>query len=102
MPHAFARRAHQQPSTPGNGPKDDKGLRPGCDRIGQWVVRGLMGQILLAGEEPQKRPALVRDVIADGAAQHGIAGLKRIEHRALRDRTRDVELDFAANVRQCP
>src|SRR5258708_4352995 len=61
-----------------------------------------MGQILPAGEESQERPALLRDVVADRAAQHGIAGLERVEDRALRGRTLDVELHFTGDVRQPP
>ena len=71
----------------GNGPDDDKRLLSGCDRVGQWGVRRLMGQIFLAGEESQEGTALLRDVVADGSAQHGIAGLERVEDRALGGRT---------------
>jgi len=39
-------------------------------------------------------------VVADGAAQHGIAGLERVQHRALRDRAFDFERHLAADVRQ--
>jgi hypothetical protein len=60
-----------------------------------------MRKIFLAGEEPQERPPLLRAVIADGAAQHGIAGLECVEDRTLRDRTLDFELDLTADVRQC-
>jgi hypothetical protein len=35
-----------------------------------------MRQIHLAGEEPQHRSALVRDVVADRPAQHRIAGFQ--------------------------
>ena len=63
-----------------NGPYYQKGLRPGRDRFGQWGIRQLMGQVLLAGEEPQERPALLRDVVADRPAQHRIAGLEGIEY----------------------
>ncbi len=42
------------------------------------------------------------DMIADGTAQHGIAGLKCVKDRALRDLTLDVELHLAADTRQCP
>src|SRR5260370_28602663 len=59
-----------------------------------------MRQILLAGEEPHVRPALLRDVVADGTAQHRIAGLERVEYRALRDRTLDLDLHLGAGVRQ--
>jgi hypothetical protein len=61
-----------------------------------------MRQIFLAGEKPQERPPLLRDLIADGAAQHGIAGLECVKNRALCDRTLDLEFDLAADVRQRP
>src|SRR5712692_402341 len=70
-------RTHALVLPSGNGPDDDKGLLSGRDSIGQWGVRRLMGQILLTGEEAQERPALLCDVVADGTAQHGIAGLER-------------------------
>ena len=71
----------------GNGPYHEKGLRPRRDRVGQWGVRRLVGQILFTGEEPHERSALVRDVVADRPARHRIAGLQRDEDRALRGRT---------------
>src|SRR5208283_1938223 len=61
-----------------------------------------MGQVLLASEEPQERSALLRDVVANRSAQHGIACLKRVEDRALRGLTLDVELHFAADVCERP
>jgi len=54
----------------------------------------------MAGEEPQKGPALLRAVVADGPAQHRVAGLKRVEDRALRDRALDAELHLALNLRE--
>ena len=86
--------------TAGNGAEDDKGFRPRCDRIGKRGIRRLMREILLAGEEPQERPALLGHLIADRPAQHRIAGLKRVEDRALRDRALDIELDLTTNLRQ--
>ena len=59
-----------------------------------------MGQIFLAGKETQKSASLLRAVVADGAAQHGIAGLEGVEDRALRDRAIDFERYFAIDVRQ--
>src|SRR5579863_2582297 len=59
-----------------------------------------MGQIFLAGEEAQERPALLRDVVADCPAQHWIAGLERIENRTLGDGRLDCEFDLAGDVRQ--
>lgn len=86
--------------TPGDGPDNDEGLFPRCNRLRQRSVRRLMGQILLAGKEAQERSPLMCDLIADGAAQHGIAGFKRVKNGTLRDRAFDVKLYLAANLRQ--
>jgi hypothetical protein len=59
-----------------------------------------VGQILLAGEETQERPALLRDLVADRPAQHGIAGFERVKHRPQRDRPVEFKFYFVANVRQ--
>src|SRR5262249_21498650 len=61
-----------------------------------------MGHILLAGEEPHERAALLRDVVANRPAQHRIGGLERIEDRALRRGAVDVELYFAVDARERP
>ena len=85
---------------PGNGPDNDERLLPGRDRVGQWGIRRLMGQIFLAGEEAQEWPALLRDLVADRPAQHGIAGFERVEDRPQRDRAVEFKFYFAADVRQ--
>lgn len=59
-----------------------------------------MGQVLLTGEEPHEGSALLRDLVADRPPQHRIAGLERIEHRALRDLTLDIELHLAVQASQ--
>ena len=87
------------PSAAGDGSDDEQRLGARRDRGGQRRVRRVVGQILLAGEEPHERPALLRDVIADRAAQHRIAGLERVEHRALRRPAVDVELHLAVDAR---
>src|SRR5438876_2956536 len=86
----------------GNGPDDEKRFCPRRDRVGQRGVRRFVGQILLAGEEPQERTALLRDVVADRPAQHWIARLERVNDRALRGLTLNVELHLAADARQSP
>ena len=43
---------------------------------------------------------LLRDVVADRAAQHRVAGLERVENRALRDVTLDFELYLTVDVRE--
>src|SRR5260370_30751854 len=87
-------------STPGDGPDDQQRRLPGYHGVGQRCIRRFVRQILLACEEAQEGTALLRDVIANGPAQHWILGLERIDHRALRGRTRDVELHLTADPRQ--
>jgi hypothetical protein len=58
-----------------------------------------MRKVLRASEESQERSALLRDVIANRASQHRVVGLERVEDRALRGRTLDLELHVAANMR---
>src|SRR5437763_3745101 len=61
-----------------------------------------MRNILFAGEEPQERATLLRGVIADCPLQHRITRLKRVEDRAQRDRTFDLERHVAVYLRQRP
>jgi len=79
---------------------DKKRFRPRHNRMRQRCICRLMRQIFLAREEAQKRPALLRDLVPNRPAQHGIAGLQRIKHRPLRDRRHNFKLHFAANMRQ--
>src|SRR6266699_4011062 len=58
----------------------------------------LVGQVLLAGEEPHERPAGPVVVAADRPAQDRVAGLQRVEHRALGDLARDLEFHLAAGL----
>src|SRR5947208_16399615 len=76
-----------------DGPDDEKGFCTRCDRLGQRRIGRLKGIIFLASEEPQERATFLRDMIADRAAQHRILRLQGVEHRPLRDRTFDVDLD---------
>src|SRR5438046_3812806 len=77
-------------------------LRPRYDRLREWGVRWVMSQVPLARKEPQERPSLLGDVVADRAAQHGIARLERIQYRGARDRPPpgDVERHLAFDLRQ--
>jgi hypothetical protein len=59
-----------------------------------------MGEVFLTSEESQKGPAFLCDVIADGATQHGISRLKRIQHGALGYFALDLNGDFSANLRK--
>ena len=88
------------PLAAGNRANDDEWLLAGCDRVGQRGVGRLVGKILLAGEEAQESAALLRVMVADGTAQHGIVGLEGVEHGALRDWARNLDRYLAADVRQ--
>jgi len=76
---------------------DEEGLCPRGNCFGKWGIWRRMGQVRLAGEETQERTALLRDVIADRAAQHWIACLERVEHRTLGGLTLDVDLDLTVD-----
>src|SRR5712692_1846556 len=84
----------------GNRPDDVIGLRPRRYGVGQGGIRRLMGQVPLAGEESQERPALGGDVVADRPPQHRVAGFERVEHRPLRGLTGHVERHLEAKVGQ--
>src|SRR5271157_2241235 len=86
----------------GHGPENHKRLSARRNGVGQRGVRQLVGQILLAGEEPDERSAALHDVIADRPAQHRIASLERIEDCALCNRTDHVELHLTGDLRQLP
>jgi hypothetical protein len=60
----------------------------------------LKGIILLAREETQEGTAFLRDMIADGAAQHGILRFEGVKDGALRDRAFDVDLHLGADTRE--
>src|SRR5207302_5018658 len=75
-------------------------LRPRYDRLPEWGVRWVMSQVPLACEEPQERPALRGDVVADRAAQHGITRLERVQRRVPGDPAGHVERHLAFHLRQ--
>jgi hypothetical protein len=86
--------------SPRDCPNDKERLFARYDGIWEGCVWRLVRQIFLAGEEAQKGPTLLRDVIPDRALQHGVCRFDRIEHRALCDRTFHLNFDFVPDVRQ--
>ena len=86
----------------GDRPHDHKRLGAAGDCVGQRGIRRLVGQIFLAGEEAHERPALLGRMVADRSAQHWVASLKRVDHRALRDRAFNLELGLALELGQHP
>src|SRR5262245_15550915 len=99
---APARPSSNRFSAAGNGPDDEVGLLPRRHGVRQRGVRRLVGQVLLAGEEPQQRPPQLRHVVADRPAQHRVAGFQRVEDRALRRPALDLKLYLALDLRQRP
>src|SRR5256712_6712162 len=88
--------------TAGDGADHEKGLRPRRDRVGKRGIRRVVGQVPLARKESQERPSLRGDVVADRPAEHRIAGLERVEHRAPSDPPQNVELYLALDLGQRP
>src|SRR5262245_3627101 len=70
---------------------DEKRLGPGRDCPGKDRIRRLVRAILTTAAEADEGPALQRPMVAERAAQDGRALLERVEDRALRDRTYDLE-----------
>ena len=52
----------------GDGPDDDKRLLPRRDRVWQWGVGRVVGEVFFAGEEAQEGAAFERVVVAYGSA----------------------------------
>jgi hypothetical protein len=88
--------------SPGNRPNNQERFPPCRHGIRQRRIRRLVRQVFLASKEAQKCPPLLRNLIADSPAQHGIAALECVEYRALRHRTLDLEFNLAPDVRQRP
>src|SRR4030066_823030 len=86
--------------SPGDRPDDKQRLLPRRHRLRQRRVRRIVGQILLAGEQAQGRPSYLGDVIANRAAQHGIARLQHVQDRPLRGRTIDLPRPLRLDLRQ--
>jgi len=84
----------------GDGPDDHEGLGAGGDFGGERSVGRLEGIIFGASEEAEEWAALQGDVVADGAAEHRVAGFEGVEDGTLGDRAEDFELDLGAAVGQ--
>lgn len=81
-----------------DGSQDNKRLFAGGHGVRQGLVRRLVRQIILTGEEPHEGPTLLRDVVADRAAKHWIPGFQSIQHGTLSYRAVDLDLNFAVDV----
>src|SRR5215217_7705379 len=72
------------------------------DLLGKRRVRRLMGQVLLAGEEPHERTPLCRRPVADRPEQHREGRFDGVEHGSLRDLTRDDDADLVVDLGHRP
>lgn len=70
--------------------------------FGKVGIRRLIGEILLAREEPDHRAALARGGVSKCPAQGRMGGLERVQHRPLCGRAVHLDLDDRANACQCP
>ena len=70
---------HDQRLASGNGSEDDEGFAGGEDGFGEGCVGGEVGPVFFADEEAEEGAALLGDVVADGVAEHGVAGLEGVE-----------------------
>jgi len=84
----------------GDGPDHNKRFFAGGDRFGEHRIGGLMRYIIFASEKTQECASLESIVLANRAAQHGVACFQRIQHAALRNRRGHFEFYFARCMRQ--
>src|ERR1700746_3074460 len=68
--------------TAGDCAQHNQRLFSGDDGVGEGGVRRVVREVLLAGEEAQEGAALQRNVVANGPAQHRIAGFEFVEDQA--------------------
>ena len=83
-----------------HGAEDNERFGAGGDGVGEGSVGRVVGKVLCTGEEANEGAAFLRDVIADGSAQHWIARLEGVEDGTLCNRRRDLELDLAFDLCQ--
>ena len=81
-------------------PDDQKGLRSRHDRIRQGRVRRRIRPVLLAGEEPQHRPAPLRARVSNRPEERWMVALQYVQDRLLSNRSRDLQLDHPAHTGQ--
>ena len=94
----FAKGFDVRPLAAGNSPDDEQWFGTGCDFLGERRVGRLIGEILLTGVEADEVAALTSGVVADGAAEHRVAGFQRVEDGSQRDGGGDVELHLAGDL----
>ena len=81
-------------------PRSGRAPRRWRPRSGSGASGGSCDRSCSQAKKRMNGPAPAAVVVADGAAQHRVAGLQRVEDRALRDRARDLQFHLAADARQ--
>jgi hypothetical protein len=82
----------------GDGAEDDERLAGSDDWLRKRFVGRIVREVFLAGEVADEGAALQAVVIADGAAEHGVAGFERVEDCGDGDRSRDLKRNFRADT----
>ena len=59
-----------------------------------------MGEVLLAGEEPDERPSPARGRVTEGAAQRGVGGFEGVDDASLGGRPAHLELHLPTGASQ--
>ncbi len=81
-------------------PRTTKDSAPVATASGRGVSGGSWERSCSQAKKRTKARRFWRDVVADGSAQHGIARLERVEDGALGNRTCNLELHLAFDLRQ--
>ena len=81
-------------------PMTRKGSVPRATASGKGWSGQFEDRILAAGKKSEEGPALKSDIVADGAAEHGVASLQRVQNGALGDLAVDLDAHLGAGVRQ--
>src|SRR2546421_981141 len=87
-------------SPPCNRPNNEQRFFPARHLPRQRRIRSLVGQIVLAGEEPNEWPPELRHVVTHRSAQHRVARLHGVEHGPLRHRPVDADGDLGSDLRE--
>lgn len=92
---------YNEASTARDGADDEEGLLALAHGVGKGRFRRLMREVLAACEEAEEVAAFERAVIADRAFEHRILCFERVEHRANRRRSVNVQSDLTLSPGQC-
>jgi hypothetical protein len=84
----------------GDSTYNKKRLAPRSNFLRKGNVRGVVGQVLLAGEETNERAADVRLVISNSPAKDWMRRFKRIQYAPLSNLSRNLDLYFALDLRE--